>query len=56
MRLLGEPQRTYIVQGSMNLDGWVSLSTNLLMSGQLDLQDASARLDGYRFYRAVMAR
>lgn len=53
LNLAGGAANSYVLQASTNLSNWVSLQTNLVISGTLQLQDASATNFTRRFYRAV---
>jgi len=49
----GEPNLSYILQGSTNLVSWVPLTTNVAASGTFKYIDSSSQTLKARYYRAV---
>jgi hypothetical protein len=54
-RCTAEPHRSYIVQGSTNLESWINLLTNATPSGVIEYLDPDAPAYPGRFYRLVEA-
>jgi glucose/arabinose dehydrogenase len=51
-QLMGDPARTYSIEGSTNLVEWTSVTTVQPLAGPAEFNDPSDGL-GFRFYRAV---
>ena len=53
MKMTGLSNRNHIIQASLDLVTWVSLTTNSVTNGELDFTDTQASSSA-RFYRALM--
>ena len=51
--LLGEPGRSYAIQGSTNLVNWIALTNFISTTGTDQFTDAAAASFNRRFYRAI---
>ena len=49
----GSIGKTYVFQGSTNLQNWISVNTNVPVSSPFTLIDPGAINFRYRYYRAV---
>ena len=56
LQLIGQPARSYIIQGSTNLIEWIPLLTNTLVTGALNFTDSQNSNLPYRFYRSLLLR
>jgi hypothetical protein len=55
MRLLGDPNQTYVIQSTLDFANWTSISTNQTDSaGVATVSDPQADRFDRRFYRAVL--
>src|SRR4051812_25564574 len=52
-QLMGDPTRSYRVEGSVNLVNWSAVTNVQPVSGTADFTDPAADSLGFRFYRAV---
>ncbi|MDB6038420.1 MAG: hypothetical protein JWM99_2261, partial [Verrucomicrobiales bacterium] len=52
IRARGASTNNFVIEYSLNLEKWNSLSTNQLINGAVEVQDPSAGKDTARFYRA----
>jgi hypothetical protein len=50
------PGRTNVIQSSLNLSNWTSISTNVAVSNSLQIVDPAATNSNLRFYRAFEMR
>jgi hypothetical protein len=50
--VLGQNNRSYVVQASSNLVNWVSLNTNVAFTGEFEFLDTNAPAFPRRYYRA----
>jgi uncharacterized repeat protein (TIGR03806 family) len=53
IQLLGNPNQTYILEGSTDFKNWLPVGTNVPVSSPFQLMDPRAGNYPYRFYRAV---
>ena len=53
LKMTGLANRNHIIQASLDLVTWVSLTTNSVTNGELDFTDTQASSSA-RFYRALM--
>ena len=54
-QLIGDPMRTYVVEGSTNLADWIPVTSITPSTGSEEFTDAVAGNLPYRFYRAVLS-
>jgi len=50
------PGRTNVVQSSLNLSNWTTISTNVAVSNSLQIIDPAATDFNLRFYRSLEMR
>ncbi len=53
VQMVGDPNKTYILQGSSNFINWIPVNTNVPLSSPFQLIDPTAGAYPYRFYRAI---
>jgi uncharacterized repeat protein (TIGR03806 family) len=53
VQISGTPNKTYVLQGSIDLVNWVGVNTNVPAATPFELVDPQAGQYRYRFYRAV---
>jgi subtilisin family serine protease len=57
MKLFGDANRAYVIQASINVAGWIALSTNQTDStGETVVSDPQSNRFSHRFYRAMLLR
>jgi hypothetical protein len=53
LQVLGQPNASYVIQGSTNLSTWTPLLTNQMVGASLQWVDPEASRFRYRFYRVL---
>ena len=53
IRLQGQADRSYVIEASTDLLNWNAISTNVVTSGTMFLEDLQATNYPLRFYRAI---
>jgi mono/diheme cytochrome c family protein len=53
VQMVGDTNKTYILQGSANFINWIPVNTNVPLASPFQLIDPTAGIYPYRFYRAV---
>jgi hypothetical protein len=53
VQMTGDPNKTYILQGSTDFNNWIPVNTNVPLTSPFQLVDPQAGVYPYRFYRAI---